>query len=391
MINISKIAVVGAGSMGSGIVEVAAKAGCMVYVWDPNPAQEQLFKSIAKHLDKLAEKGKWDANRSQEVLNSIQWIDRLESIPPCDLIIEAIPEKLELKVNTFQTLEAHQPETTILASNTSSLSIAGIAGGLAKPERFLGLHFFNPAFIMPLVEVIPGIATEPNLAHQMCELMKAWGKIPVVAKDTPGFIVNRVARPFYGEAIRIFEEGIASPEEIDQAMKTLGGFKMGPFELMDFIGHDVNFAVTESVYAAFWNDPRYKPSFAQKRLVEAGRLGRKSGQGFYSYVDGQAQNQAVTENPQRDQRIFERILVMLMNEAIDARFWNIASAKDLDLAMTKGVNYPKGLLQWADEWGAQKVHDLMLGLYQRYNEDRYRPSPLIADTLHSQTNFYNEL
>lgn len=391
MINISKIAVVGAGSMGSGIVEVAAKAGCKVYVWDPNPAQEQLFKSIAKHLDKLAEKGKWDANRSQEVLNSIQWIDRLESIPPCDLIIEAIPEKLELKVNTFQTLEAHQPETTILASNTSSLSIAGIAGGLAKPERFLGLHFFNPAFIMPLVEVIPGIATEPNLAHQMCELMKAWGKIPVVAKDTPGFIVNRVARPFYGEAIRIFEEGIASPEEIDQAMKTLGGFKMGPFELMDFIGHDVNFAVTESVYAAFWNDPRYKPSFAQKRLVEAGRLGRKSGQGFYSYVDGQAQNQAVTENPQRDQRIFERILVMLMNEAIDARFWNIASAKDLDLAMTKGVNYPKGLLQWADEWGAQKVHDLMLGLYQRYNEDRYRPSPLIADTLHSQTNFYNEL
>jgi len=391
MINIRKIAVVGAGSMGSGIVEVATKAGCMVYVWDPNPAQEQLFKSIAKHLDKLAEKGKWDANRSQEVLNSIQWIDRLESIPPCDLIIEAIPEKLELKVNTFQTLEAHQPETTILASNTSSLSIAGIAGGLAKPERFLGLHFFNPAFIMPLVEVISGIATEPNLAHQMSELMKAWGKIPVVAKDTPGFIVNRVARPFYGEAIRIFEEGIASPEEIDQAMKTLGGFKMGPFELMDFIGHDVNFAVTESVYAAFWNDPRYKPSFAQKRLVEAGRLGRKSGQGFYSYVDGQAQNQAVTENPQRDQRIFERILVMLMNEAIDARFWNIASAKDLDLAMTKGVNYPKGLLQWADEWGAQKVYDLMLGLYQRYKEDRYRPSPLIADTLHSQTNFYNEL
>lgn len=391
MININKIAVVGAGSMGSGIVEVAAKAGCKVYVWDPNPAQEQLFKSIAKHLDKLAEKGKWDPNRSQEVLNSIQWFDRLESIPPCDLIIEAIPEKLELKVHTFQTLEAHQPETTILASNTSSLSIAGIAGGLAKPERFLGLHFFNPAFIMPLVEVIPGIATEPKLAHQMSELMKAWGKIPVVAKDTPGFIVNRVARPFYGEAIRIFEEGIASPEEIDHAMKTLGGFKMGPFELMDFIGHDVNFAVTESVYAAFWNDPRYKPSFAQKRLVEAGRLGRKSGQGFYSYADGQAQNQAATENPQRDQKVFERILVMLMNEAIDARFWNIASAKDLDLAMTKGVNYPKGLLQWADEWGAQKVHDLMMGLYQRYNEDRYRPSPLIADTLHSQTNFYNEL
>ncbi len=391
MIKIEKIAVVGAGSMGSGIVEVASKAGCKVFVWDPNPAQEQLFKSITKHLDKLAEKGKWDSNKSQEVLNSIQWIDRLESIPPCDLIIEAIPEKLELKVNTFQTLEAHQPETTILASNTSSLSIAGIAGGLAKPQRFLGLHFFNPAFIMPLVEVVPGIATQATLADELSELMRAWGKIPVVAKDTPGFIVNRVARPFYGEAIRMVEEGIATPEEIDHAMKSLGGFKMGPFELMDFIGHDVNFAVTESVYAAFWNDPRYKPSFAQKRLVEAGRLGRKSGQGFYTYVDGQAQNQAVTENPQRDQRIFERILVMLMNEAIDARFWNIASAKDLDLAMTKGVNYPKGLLQWADEWGAQKVYDLMLGLHQRYNEDRYRPSPLIADTLHSQTNFYNEL
>ena len=264
----------------------------------------------------------------------------------------------------------------ILATNTSSLSIAAISSACEYSGRVLGVHFFNPAPVMPLVEIIPGVKTDDRVVTRARGLVDAWGKTTVLAADTPGFIVNRVARPFYGEALRILEEGVADVATIDWAMKELGGFRMGPFELMDFIGHDVNYAVTETVFKAFFCDPRYKPSFTQKRLLEAGLLGRKSGRGFYEY----GEDAAVSE-PDIDtilgRGILSRILAMLINEAADALFWNVATREDIDLAMVAGVAYPKGLLRWADELGPQTVLDTLVGLQTEYGEDRYRPSPLL--------------
>jgi 3-hydroxybutyryl-CoA dehydrogenase len=229
---------------------------------------------------------------------------------------------------------------------------------------------------MALVEVIPAIQTDPKITDASVALMQSWGKTPVQAKDTPGFIVNRVARPFYGEALRIYEEGIADIATIDYAMTHLGGFRMGPFALMDYIGHDVNYVVTETVFRSFFHDPRYKPSFSQKRLLEAGWLGRKSGKGFYDYSPDATVPQPDT-NPEKCQMILDRILAMLINEAIDALYLGIAQESDLEIAMTKGVNYPKGLIQWCKEWGASKCLAVLDDLYRTYHEDRYRASALL--------------
>ncbi|HBC02703.1 MAG TPA: 3-hydroxybutyryl-CoA dehydrogenase, partial [Aequorivita sp.] len=235
---------------------------------------------------------------------------------------------------------------------------------------------------MKLVEVIPSIQTSEETLKISVKTIKDWGKTVAVAKDTPGFIVNRVARPFYGEALRIYEECMASFSEIDLAMKDIGGFRMGPFELMDFIGNDVNYTVTETVFEAFYFDPRYKPSFTQKRFAEAGYLGRKSGKGYYDYSENGQMSARVESRTNSKEKIsaeiiFERILVMLINEAADALFWNIASAEDIDNAMTKGVNYPCGLLSWADKKGIDWCVRKMDELYNEYHEDRYRCSPLL--------------
>lgn len=240
---------------------------------------------------------------------------------------------------------------------------------------------------MNLVEIIPGISTESKTTQEARSLIDKWEKTTVLAKDTPGFIVNRVARPFYGEALRIYEEGIADHATIDWAMKELGGFKMGPFELMDLIGHDVNYKVTESVFKEFYYDPRFKPSFAQKRLVEAGRLGKKSGLGFYDYRDN-AKNTEPSRDKKLGEKILYRILAMLINEAADAVFMNVATVKDVDLAMLNGVNYPKGLLKWADELGVQRVLDWISALHVEYREDRYRPNPLLKRKVKNNETFY---
>jgi 3-hydroxybutyryl-CoA dehydrogenase len=301
------------------------------------------------------------------------------------LVIEAIVENLEVKRKLFSELESIVSEQTILASNTSSLSIASIAASCQKSERVIGIHFFNPAPLMQLVEVIPAVQTNDATLQKAVEIISSWKKTVAVAKDTPGFIVNRVARPFYSEAIRLYEEGVADFATIDAAMKTQGNFRMGPFELMDFIGHDVNYIVTETVFTAFYFDPRYKPSFSQKRLLEAGFLGRKSGRGFYDYSQEMPQP---TGNESLSQSIFERVLVMLINEAADALFLNIASAQDIDNAMTKGVNYPKGLLAWADELGIDWCVQKLDALYDEYREDRYRCSPLLRRMARENKTFY---
>ena len=383
-----KVGIIGAGAMGSGIAQVAATAGHSVVLFDTKAEALSLSKAkLASVMDRLVEKGRLTSEEAQEIQNRISYADHMEALSESGIIIEAIIENLDVKKGVFSSIESLVSKDCILASNTSSLSIASIASACERSERVLGIHFFNPAPLMPLVEIIPAIQTADEITDEARSIIDSWKKITVLAKDTPGFIVNRVARPFYGEAIRILEEGIADVATIDWAMKEIGGFRMGPFELTDYIGHDVNYVVTETVFKAFFFDPRYKPSFTQKRLVEAGRLGRKSGKGFYDYSQG-----AVNPKPNTDEalgtKIVNRITAMLINEAIDALFLNIASAKDIDLAMTKGVNYPKGLLAWADEKGLDVVLTQLEELYKNYCEDRYRPSPLLRKMVNEQKTFY---
>ena len=384
----NKIAVIGAGTMGSGIAQVAATAGCLVKLFDTFPdALSRSKNNLDKALQKLEEKGKITQDEVNRIARNISYVNTLTELADAELIIEAIVENIDVKRTLFSDLEKIVSKSCILASNTSSLSIASIAASCQDSNRVIGIHFFNPAPIMQLVEVIPAVQTDPDILQKTVDTIASWKKVVAIAKDTPGFIVNRVARPFYSEAIRLYEEGTADFATIDWAMKSIGGFRMGPFELMDFIGNDVNYAVTESVFSAFYFDPRFKPSFTQKRLTEAGFLGRKSGRGYYDYSQDAIQP-AANENAQLGQLIFDRILVMLINEAADALFLNIASAKDIDYAMTKGVNYPKGLLTWADEKGVDWCVNQLDTLYNEYHEDRYRCSPILRRMLREGKSFF---
>ncbi|MFT5236438.1 MAG: 3-hydroxybutyryl-CoA dehydrogenase [Flavobacteriaceae bacterium] len=386
---VKKVGIIGSGTMGSGIAQVAATSGYLVKLYDTNQAALDKAKaSLEKILNRLIEKGRIDADEKNRIQSNIQYVDSLKDLADSDLTIEAIIENLEIKKKVFQELESYVSENCIIASNTSSLSIASIAASLKNPDRCIGIHFFNPAPLMKFVEVIPAIQTSEESVSISVKTIQDWKKVVAVAKDTPGFIVNRVARPFYGEALRIYEEGIADFATIDSAMKTKGGFRMGPFELMDFIGNDVNYTVTETVFTAFYFDPRYKPSLTQKRFSEAGYLGRKSGKGYYNYSEG-SENPEPDTNADTQQGIFNRILAMLINEAADALFLNVASAEDIDNAMTKGVNYPKGLLAWADEQGINWCVQQMDTLYDKYREDRYRCSPLLRKMNKENSEFYN--
>lgn len=383
-----KVGVIGSGAMGSGIAQVAAMAGHEVHVYDANPvAAQSAANNLKLSIQKLVEKGKCSSEKADVILKNIFFQSSIDKLNYCELIIEAIVENLEVKKEVFSALESIVSDTCILASNTSSLSIASIASACNKPERFIGIHFFNPANIMPLVEIIPALQTDNKITNNSIELIKSWGKTVVVCKDTPGFIVNRVARSFYGEAIRLAEEGIADYATIDWAMKEIGGFKMGPFELMDFIGHDVNYKVTETVWEQLFFDPRFKPSLTQKRLYEAKRYGRKSSIGFYDYREG-AVNTEASKDVELGNYIFKRIISMLINEAIDTLYLNVASKEDIDLAMTKGVNYPKGLLRWADELGLGTVLEELESLMSTYEEDRYRPSVLLKHMVRENKHFY---
>lgn len=374
--------------MGSGIAQVAASCGHQVVVCDNlTPALKKSGKNLQATLQNLIDKGKMNTDDSEALFGRIQYTDHMSDFRDCSVVIEAIVEDIEVKRIAFKGVEAMVPPDTIIASNTSSLSISAMGAQLKHPERTLGIHFFNPAPLMRLVEIIPALQTEPVYIERARKLIDGWGKTTVLAKDTPGFIVNRVARPYYGEALRIFEEGIADAATIDWAMRTVGGFRMGPFELMDFIGNDINYTVTETVFRSFYFDPRYKPSFTQKRLVNANYLGRKTGRGFYDYREGAVKPEPV-QDEQLARQIATRILVMLINEAADALYLQIASRDDIDLAMTQGVNYPKGLLAWADEIGIGTIVEQLDWLHAEYCDDRYRCCRLLRIMAREHRTFY---
>jgi len=376
-----QVGVIGAGAMGRGIAQVAASAGHSVVLADANAGMvEQARTAIQAALRRDVEKKRRTPAEADVLLARI--VDAgpvdtgYQAFRGCGLVIEAVVERLDVKQALFSALENVVAPDAVLATNTSSLSVAAIAGACTNPGRVVGIHFFNPAPVMPLVEIVPAIVTDPSVAERTASLISGWGKTTVRATDTPGFIVNRVARPFYGESLRQLEEGIADVATIDWAMRELGGFRMGPFELMDFIGNDVNYAVTRSVFESMFNDPRYTPALTQQRLVESGLYGRKRERGYYDYRQG-SQAPEPTKDETLGRAVLDRTLAMLINEAVDAVHRRVASPADIELAMTRGVNYPRGLLAWGDEIGPATVLGRLEALQDEYGEDRYRPSPLL--------------
>lgn len=488
------VAVIGSGAMGAGIAQVAATAGHQVLLFDTRPgAADKAISDIGKAYAKLVGKGRMGAVESDLARERLKRIGSLHEAAGAALVIEAIAEDLEAKRALFAELEEIVGERCILATNTSSIPVTAIGAQLKRPERLVGMHFFNPAPLMGLVEVVSGLATDHAVANAVYAIAESWGKSPVHAKSTPGFIVNRVARPYYAEALRLLLERAADVATLDAVMRDCGGFRMGPFELMDLIGHDVNFSVTSSVFAAYYNDPRFTPSIVQQELVSAGFLGRKSGRGFYRYgddaakpapqdepactrpstlryaggvkavealaarlhgagfdplaieaapglycegaaiylTDGRSATERAQDDGHRDTILFDlqldpagaarialaradqcgeaawqaavglfqgagfavtrlddvpgmavmRTVAMLANEAADAVNQGVCSARAVDVAMQKGVNYPRGPLAWADAIGLRQVVTVLSNLAATYGEDRYRVSPLLRRKL----------
>ncbi|WP_238335687.1 3-hydroxyacyl-CoA dehydrogenase NAD-binding domain-containing protein [Serinicoccus kebangsaanensis] len=393
------VAVIGAGAMGAGIAQVAAQAGHPVVLVDAQPdAADKALATLRQIFDKLVAKGKVTREDADDTLERIRphTTTDMTTIPPVDLVVEAVVEHLDVKRALFRQLESAQPASTVLATNTSSLSIddivgqastghdAALHGGtsppMARPERVIGLHFFNPPPLMKLVEVITGDGSGEGVLDAAAELMRRWGKTPVRCTSTPGFIVNRVARPFYGEAQRMLAEGLADPATIDGALRG-AGFRMGPFELTDLIGQDVNLAVGESVWRQTGEDPRYAPTDWQRDLVREGRLGRKSGRGVFEYADGRPvdarpdehQVQALVGGPLQTDPV-ARTLAMLVNEGVDLVHRGEATADDVDTAMKLGTNYPRGPFEWLAQIGADTVRAQIDQLDRLYPGGRYRPS-----------------
>lgn len=393
----SRVAVIGAGAMGAGIAQVAAQHGWDVHLRDvDDEVVAEAISGIRKRLARLVEKGRISEEESSAAGDRLHVVG--DALPECELLIEAIVEDLDIKAGVLGELVPALDDNAIIATNTSSLSVTELGERLGIAERCCGMHFFNPAPIMKLVEVVRGRHTSEAVVDRVAEIAASWGKQVARCADTPGFIVNRVARPYYLEAFRIVEEGIASPSFIDETMKSIGGFRMGPMELTDFIGHDVNTATTRTVWQQWDESPRLAPSWLQESLVSEGHLGRKSGRGIYDYegdeptcvvqvaqpapelptslLDAAADftNHAVEAKASEDQAmVFARVLAALINEAMWAEHDGVAAAADIDTAVQYGVNYPRGLLAWRDAIGPDRLHALLGELDAATDDARFTP------------------
>jgi 3-hydroxybutyryl-CoA dehydrogenase len=383
--------------MGSGIAQIVAEAGIEAVVHDPiEGAYRRAHERIAGFLARKVEKGQLDAAAAAAALDRLNPAASIEELAAVDLVVEAIPEELELKRDAFRRLDAAAEPETVLATNTSSLSVARIASATGHPERVVGMHFFNPVPLMALVEVVPGPRTAPDVAEAVVSAARRLGKTPVVAADTPGFIVNRVARPFYLEAMRMAADGAAGIEAIDAAARGMG-FRMGPFELVDTIGADVNLAVSLSVYEAFGRDPRYEPQEMQEVLVSAGRLGRKTSGGFYDYApdgsrgspwSGLPTGSAAPRAGLSDAQIAERLLATIVNEAASAVADGVAAPESIDVAMRLGANYPSGPLEWGERVGLATAVRTLDALAVASPDGRYRVVPLLRSLAEGGGSFF---
>jgi 3-hydroxybutyryl-CoA dehydrogenase len=400
---IHPIGIIGAGTMGAGIAQVAAVSGWPVFILDVDEnTVRSAIDAIHKRLDRQVEKGLLTPEQRNEILPRLQIAKTAADLKKCDLVIEAIVEDLAVKSMALSRVMHELPKDAVIASNTSSLSISQLGETLGQPQRVVGLHFFNPAPLMPLVEVVAGVRSSAEAIKRVTLIAEAWGKTVVRCNDTPGFIVNRVARPFYLESFRILEDGFAGVDEIDKAMRDLGSFKMGPFELTDLIGHDVNTATTQSVWEQLGKPARLKPCKLQQQLVSEGHLGRKTGRGAYNHTleppvpallpvrkslaMTDRVNAAVEEFVPRatdqigstlERYVFSRVLVAVVNEAAWAFTENVASANDINIALKLGTNYPKGPLEWAEEIGYSVCGELLDALNESVIDKRFEAPDML--------------
>jgi 3-hydroxybutyryl-CoA dehydrogenase len=433
---IERVGVVGAGTMGAGIAQLSCLGRFDTYLHDPVPAAlREGEQTLRAALVKGAERGRWTQTEAEAASARLRAAPRLENLAGCELVVEAAPEDLGLKRELFAQLAGVCGTEAILATNTSSLSVTAIAAGVERPERVCGMHFFNPPALMRLVEVVAGDETSEETLAIAGEVARAMGRQPIRAADAIGFVANRCARPFTLEALRLLGDRIATHEQIDRIVRIGGGFRMGPFELMDLVGVDVNFEVAKSFWEQSFHEPRWRPHPIQSRMVAAGRLGRKAGRGYYDYRDGAyrpddpappdrdpgwSRNSEVEDSvrfaalPSLEEAtlvelartaattpadaeaaetyfrsmgkhvewvndapglVLERILAQLVNEAYFAVGEGVASAEDVDIAMRLGFNYPRGPFEWADAVGPARVVSVLDALRSELGEERYRAAP----------------
>lgn len=359
------IAVVGAGTMGAGIAESAVSAGLATIMVD---VQEEALargrETIENNLERRVKKGRIAESEKEAALGRLSTATSLDACADTPLVVEAVVEDLKIKESIFSELERFTGEDAVLATNTSSLSVARIASATQSPGRVVGMHFFNPVPAMRLVEVVAGPFADSSVVRTAEEMAERLGKTPIQVSDTPGFVVNRVARPFYLEALRMVEAG-KDPGQVDTAIRE-AGFRMGPLQLADLIGMDVNLAVSESLFERYYYHPRFRPSHLQRSMVEAGLLGRKSGRGFYDY-GGEEQEEAV-EEASSSENVALRVISCIVNEAFLTHSEGVATAEDIDEAMKLGANYPKGPFEWVEEIGADTILEMLNSLRANYGE-----------------------
>jgi 3-hydroxybutyryl-CoA dehydrogenase len=378
----TRIAILGAGTMGAGIAQLGALAGMDTLLYDPiADALARGAQQVTANLDKGAERGRWSADDAAAAKERLRTAGSLEDLADRELVIEAAPERLDLKRELFERLGEVCEPGTVLATNTSSIPVTQIASAAREPENVVGLHFFNPAPLMKLVELIAALQTGERALQVARAAGEAMGKRVIVASDGPGFLVNRCGRPFASEGLRLLQERLGTVEQIDRIYRVGGGYRMGPFELMDLVGIDVGFAVAQSFMELSFGEPRWRPSPLQARMVAAGRLGRKTGRGWYDYSGGahRPDDEPGATLTQDEAALLDRVQCCIVNEGAFALGEGVGSADDIDAGVKLGLNWPKGSIELGRELGFDHVLATIDGLWERYREERYRAAPLLRD------------